>query len=157
MSPDDASHCMLDYIDNYFAVFTLWVAMAIEFSGLLHASYLVQLTVGLLASQSIESKEEPRSAGAAAFFWPRCLFSLAVLAFCVTVTMIALFSGQTTLWDSVPPGAAVVIFFVLMSVVGMLEGMQITFFAIAKLTESERGSNVFARKTCEYQCEYKYQ
>ena len=58
--------------------------------------------------------------------------------------MIALFSRKTTLWDSVPPGVAVVIFFVLMCVVGMLEGMQIAFFAVAK-----RESNVFARKTCE--------
>merc|ERR1711915_381596 len=62
---------------------------------------------------------------------------------------VALFDGKTTMWDSVPPGAAVVVFFVLMCIVGMLEGMQIAFFAVAKLRESERGSNVFARKTCE--------
>merc|ERR1719229_835536 len=62
--------------------------------------------------------------------------------------MVALFDGKTTMWDSVPPGAAVVVFFVLMCIVGMLEGMQIAFFAVAKLRESERGSNVFARKTC---------
>merc|ERR1711915_838121 len=62
---------------------------------------------------------------------------------------VALFDGKTTMWDSVPPGAAVVVFFVLMCIVGMLEGMQIAFFAVAKIQESERGSNVFARKTCE--------
>jgi len=145
----NASHCMLDYIDNYFALFTLWVAMAIEFSGLLHASYLVQLAVGLLAGQPIQSKEEPRSAGAAAFFWLRCLLSLTVLSFCIAVTMVALFDGKTTLWDSVPPGAAVVVFLVLMCVVGMLEGMQIAFFAVAKIQASERGTSVFAMKTCE--------
>merc|ERR1712127_1081804 len=52
----NASLCMLDYIDNYFAVFTLWVAMGIEFSGLLHTSYLIQLLVGVLAGKPIESK-----------------------------------------------------------------------------------------------------
>jgi len=145
----NASHCMLDYIDNYFALFTLWVAMAIEFSGLLHASYVIQLTVGALAGQPIESKEGPRSGAATAFFWFRCLLSLTVLSFCIAVTMVALFDGKTTMWESVPPGAAVVVFFVLMCIVGMLEGMQIAFFAVAKLQESERGSNIFAKKTCD--------
>ena len=36
----NASHCMLDFINNYLALFTLYVALAIEFSGLLHAVYL---------------------------------------------------------------------------------------------------------------------
>jgi hypothetical protein len=46
---------MLDYINNYFAVFTLWVSNAIEFSGLLHSSYLIQMLVAKLAGQTIES------------------------------------------------------------------------------------------------------
>merc|ERR1712045_704617 len=79
--------------------------------------------------------------------WIRCLYSLAILGFCFAVTMVAVFDGKTTVWESVPPGLAVVIFFILMSVVGMLEAMQIAFFAVAKLPASERGSNVFALKT----------
>jgi hypothetical protein len=55
-------HCMLDHINNYFALFTLWVAMAIEFSGLLHCSYLVQMLVSKLSGKSIEAQEEPRNA-----------------------------------------------------------------------------------------------
>jgi hypothetical protein len=54
-------HCMLDYINNYFALFTLWVAMAIEFSGLLHCSYLVQMLVANLSGKPIESQEDPRT------------------------------------------------------------------------------------------------
>merc|ERR1712106_276505 len=42
----NASHHMLDYLNNYFGLFTLWVANLIEFSGLLHASYVVALIVG---------------------------------------------------------------------------------------------------------------
>jgi hypothetical protein len=145
----NASLCMLDYIDNYFAVFTLWVAMAIEFSGLLHASYLIQLLVGILAGKPIESNEPPKSGGAAAFFWFRCLLSLTALGFCIAVTMVALFDNKTTMWEGVPPIVAVIIFFVLMCVVGMLEGMQIAFFAVAKLQPSERGSSLFAMKTCD--------
>ena len=145
----NASHCMLDYINNYFAIFTLWVAMGVEFSGLLHASYLIQLSVGILAGKPIESKEEPRTAGANLFFWVRALASLAILCFAFAVTIEALFSGQTTIWEGVPAGVALVVFFILMSIIGMLEGMQIAFFAVAKLPASERGSNVFALKTCD--------
>jgi hypothetical protein len=36
-----------------------------------------------------------------------------------------------------------------MSVVGLLEGMQIAFFASAKIPEAERGNSRFALKTCE--------
>ena len=145
----NASHCMLDYIDNYFAVFTLWVAMTIEFSGLLHASYLVQILVGLAAGKPVQSKEDPKTGFNLIFFWARILLSLAILAFCIAVTMEALFSNRTTMWEGIPPVLAVVIFFILMCIVGMLEGMQIAFFAVAKLTKEERGSNFFALKTCD--------
>merc|ERR1719183_2018936 len=57
----NAAHCMLDYINNFFAVFTLWVAMAVEFSGLLHSSYLVQMLVAKLAGKKIDSYEEART------------------------------------------------------------------------------------------------
>jgi hypothetical protein len=62
----------------------------------------------------------------------------------------ALFPGKTTVWDGVPEAVSVILFFVLMSVVGLFEGMQIAFFAVAKLPkESEQGDSTFAIKTCE--------
>merc|ERR1712127_1059919 len=129
-------------------IFTLYVAMAIEFSGLLHASYVVQMLVNAIAGVPMESKQEPKTGIVLAFVWLRCLMSLAILGFCIAVTMVALFDGKTTMWDGVPPGLAVVIFFFLMSVVGMLEAMQIAFFAVAKLPASERGDSKFAKLTC---------
>ena len=51
-------------------------------------------------------------------------------------------------YPSVSEGASVFLFFFLMCIVGMLEGMQIAFFAVAKLPESERGTSLFGRKTC---------
>ena len=144
----NASLHMLDYLDNYFGLFTLWVAMTIEFSGLLHASYLIQLLVGKMAGKPIESNEPPRSGGASLFFWVRCMISLAILCFCLAVTVDALFAGETTMWEGVPPIVAFIIFLVLMSVVGMLEGMQIAFFAVAKIPASERGESAWALKTC---------
>jgi silicon transporter len=145
----NASLCMLDYINNYFALFTFWVAMAIEFSGLLHASYLVQMLVAALSGKKIESNEEPRNGLQNLFFWSRCLVSLAILAYCFAVTLAALFDGKTTMWEGVPSAVAVIVFFLLMSVVGLLEGMQIAFFAVAKIPKAERGDSVFAKKTCE--------
>jgi len=145
----NAAHCMLDYINNYFAVFTLYVAMAVEFSGLLHSSYLVQMAVAKLAGKKIESFEEARTTMQSLFFWTRCAISLAILCFSLAVTFEALFKGQTTMWKGVPGWLAVVLFFLLMSVVGLLEGMQIAFFAVAKIPKEERGSHPFAKKTCE--------
>ena len=87
----NASHCMLDYINTYFALFTLWVAMAVEFSGLVHSSYLIQMAVAAMAGKKIESNEDPRTPAQAAFFWIRCLYSLAILIGCFAVTLQALF------------------------------------------------------------------
>ena len=144
----NASHHMLDYLNNYFGLFTLWVANLIEFSGLLHASYIIQYLVGAIAGEPIESNDEPRNGLASLFFWFRCALSLTILGFCIAMTMVALFNDQTTMWDGVPPIVSVIIFFILMCVVGMLEGMQIAFFAVAKVPAAERGEGVFAKKTC---------
>jgi silicon transporter len=144
-----ASLCMLDYINNYFALVTLWVSNAIEFSGLLHSSYLIQMLVAKLAGQTIESNEAARTGSQSFFFWIRCLGSLAILGISFAVTLAGLFQGKTTMWEVVPDGAAVVVFFFLMCVVGLLEGMQIAFFAVAKIPVSKRGDSVFAKKTCE--------
>jgi len=144
----NASVCALDYCDNYFAIFTMWVAMGIEFTGLLHSSYLIQMAVTKCAGKEMTSNEEPRTEAQNAFYWARCLMSLVILSFCGIVTVYALFTGQTTIWAGIPPIVSFIIFLILMSIVGMLEGMQIAFFATAKLRPDERGSSVFAKKTC---------
>ena len=145
----NASLCMLDYINNSFALFTFWVAMAIEFSGLLHSSYLIAIIVSKISGKPLETNEEPRTGAQNVFFWARVAASTIILGFCFYVTMFALFEGKTTLWSGVNSGAAVVIFFFLVSVVGMLEGMQIAFFAVAKLPKAERGDGKWAKMTCD--------
>merc|ERR1711981_245917 len=149
MSQVNASLCMLDYTNNYFALLTLYVALAIEFSGILHSSYLVSMLVNALAGKS--SKEQSRNSNIFQniFFFVRCLISLAIICFSLAVTMEALFNNKTTMWDGVPSWIAVIIFVILLCIVGMLEGMQIAFFAVAKIPASERGDSIFAKKTCE--------
>lgn len=53
------------------------------------------------------------------------------------------------MWDGIPAGASVVLFFVFMSIVGMLEGMQIAFFAVARMTHEERSGHFCAKKVCD--------
>merc|ERR1711976_751762 len=53
------------------------------------------------------------------------------------------------MWKSMPDSAAVILFFLLMSVVGLLEGMQIAFFAVSKMTKEERGEAKCAKMTCD--------
>ncbi len=38
--------------------------------------------------------------------------SLAILAFCLAATLDALFAGKTTIWDAIPSGVSVCLFFV---------------------------------------------
>jgi len=139
---------MLDFINNYFMYFTLCVCMAIEFSGLVHASYVLQIIVTKLAGREVESDEPPRDIAQNIFFWARCLFSTGVLVFALVVTITALFEDKTTMWTFIPSFIAVIVFFILMNVVGLLEGMQIAFFSMSKLDESQRGTSNMALKTC---------
>jgi silicon transporter len=149
MSQVNASHMMLDYINTYFMLFTLHIALLIEASGLLHSCYLVQMIFAKLSGKPIESNEAPRTPYQNFFFWLRVLFSLAVLGFSMAVTLAALFQGKTAMYEGVPEAVSVIIFFVLLSVVGMLEGMQIAFFAVTKFAKSEHPTNPVAVKTIE--------
>jgi len=124
----NASRCMLDYVNNWFAVFTLYVSMIIEVSGLLHVCYIVQMFFGWAAGSPIVSKDAPPTKVQRFLFWIRVLVSTAILGYAFAVTLYALFHGETTMWAGVPPSVSLVLFFVFMAIVGMLEGMQIAFF-----------------------------
>jgi len=144
-------HYMLDYLNSWSALITIWVAMAIEFSGILHICYIVQRTVAYMAGQPIVSKEPDMNLFQKLFFYGRCLMSFALLCFAFAVTFVAIFERKTTVWESVPPWASVVIFFVLMACIGILEGTQIAYFAVVKMQKSEQGQDgtmgYFAKKS----------
>ncbi|KAL7498298.1 hypothetical protein ACHAWT_008676 [Skeletonema menzelii] len=148
----NASHCMLDFINNYFALFTLYVAMVIEFTGIMHSSYLIQNILSFASGKPIQSNEEPKKGVKFVFFWGRVLMSLAVLGFSLAVIVAALFQGKTMMavkYPSVPNGVSIFLFLFLCCIVGLLEGMQIAFFAVAKLHDNERATSFFGRKTCD--------
>lgn len=149
MSQVNASHCMLDFADTHFMTVTLYTCLAIEACGLLHCVYLVQYIFTMISGKPIQSNEEPRTWIQGFFFWIRVVMSLGILSGCLAVTISALFKGQTTSWDAIPNGIAVILFFLCMYIVGMLEGMQIAFFSVSKLTVEERASSPMAALTCD--------
>jgi hypothetical protein len=131
----NAANCMLDFVNSYFMIFTTYVSLVVELSGLLHSVYLVEIIFAKVTGTPIESDEPPRSAIKNTFFWARVVMSVAILGFCFAVTLDALFQGKTTMWEGVAPSTSVVIFFLLMCVVGLMEGMQIALFAVVNLPE----------------------
>jgi hypothetical protein len=145
----NAANCMLDFINTHFMVFTTYVSLAIEYSGLLHSVYLVQVIFSKITNTPIDSKEPPRTGAQNAFFWARVVFSVAILAFAFAVTLTALFDGKTTMWEGVPTAVSVVVFFVLMCFVGMMEGMQIALFAVVNLPEEELAQYTIAKANCK--------
>eukprot|EP00804_Cyclotella_cryptica_P027147 CCRYP_016071-RA/>CCRYP_016071-RA protein AED:0.28 eAED:0.28 QI:0/0/0/1/1/1/2/0/305 len=126
--------------------------MTVEFSGVMRSSYLILNVLSAISGKPIQSNKPPKTGFVFAFFWGRVLMSLAILGFCLAVTLVALFNGDTSVsvkYPSISPGLAVVLLFFFMSVVGMLEAMQIAFFAVAKLPANQQGTSIFGKKTCD--------
>ena len=145
----NAASCMLDFINNYFMLyFVTYVSMAIEKSGLLHCVYLVQILFSKITGTAIQSNEPPHTCTQTVFFWGRAIFSLAILVFAFAVTLAALFDGKTTSWDGVPGVVSVIVFFVLMCVAGLMEGMQIALFTVVNLPEEELAQHKMAKASC---------
>ena len=113
----NASHCMLDYINNHFMTFTYWVAALIEITGVMHTSYLIRMCCYWIAGKPVESNEPPRDGVQQLWFWGRVVWSLGVLGFAIAVTLTALFDGQTALWEGVPEIVGLILGIALMCVV----------------------------------------
>ena len=148
----NSSHCMLDFINNYFALFTLYTAMCIEFCGIMHASYLIQNIFSFLSGKPFHSNEEPKKGFKLFFFWLRVCISFAILCFSLAIIIAALVQRKTMMavkYPRVPEGLSVFLFFFLMCIVGNLEAIQIAIWAVAKLPADKRGNSFFGRKTCD--------
>jgi len=145
----NAAHCMLDFINTHFMTITMYASMGIEASGLLHCTYLMQLIVAKLAGQPLVSKEPPRDGMQNFLFWIRILISCGLVIAAFIYTLGALFAKKTTMWEGIPPIVSILFFFALMCVVGMLEAIQIAFYAVARITEEERNKNIWAKKSCQ--------
>jgi len=145
----NSAHCMLDFVNNYFMLFTTYVALIVEKSGLLHSVYLVQILFSKLSGKPIESKEPPRTSFQKVMFWIRVLISLGVLGYSFAFTFSALFRGVTFIGRTIPAGVSTVILFFLICLVGMCEGMQIALFSVVNMPKETLANAPIARRTCE--------
>jgi hypothetical protein len=145
----NAANCMLDFTNAWFMLFTTYLSLAFEASGILHSVYLVQRFFSKITGKPIDSNEPPRSAVQNILFWVRVLFSLVVLGFSFAVTLTALFDGKTTMYEGVPEYVSVIVLFVLMALVGTMEGMQTALFTVINMPAEELKKHPMAAKVCE--------
>mmetsp|Transcript_12516 Transcript_12516/g.24937 ORF Transcript_12516/g.24937 Transcript_12516/m.24937 type:complete len:1012 (+) Transcript_12516:303-3338(+) len=144
----NAANCMLDFVDTRFMLFTSYVSLAVEASGILHAVYLVQIFFAFVTGQSIATKELERTLLQKFLFWLRVAISLAILSASLAVVIIGLLRGWTTSYPGAPPYISLLIFFALTAAVGVLEGMQIALFAVVNVPEEELSRHRVARAAC---------
>ena len=149
VSQINAAHCMLDHINNYAMVASTYAALFLENSGLLHATYLVQITVAKIAGQKIDSVEGVRKLSQKGWFWTRVALSTCLLCFSLAVTIKALFDGNTTMWSNVPAPASVALLVILILVVGNMEGLQIAMIAVVHLPQEELRKHRVAHNNCK--------
>jgi hypothetical protein len=145
-----AAHSMIDFINNYFGLFTLYTAMCVEFSGIMHSAYLIQNAMAVISGKPIISNEDSKTGFNFTFYWAQVIMSLAILSLCMAVVMVALFNGNTMVsvkYPSIFPLLAIFMFFFFMFIVGCFKGMQVTFFTVAKLPIEQRETNWFGKKT----------
>ena len=145
----NASTMMFDFCNNWGMLCTTYISLAIEKSGLLHCVYLVQILFSRFTGKPFDFADGSQGSGSKLFFWTRVLISLTILCFALAITLAALFQGKTAMWEGVPEYVSVLIFFMLMCFVGLMEGMQISLFAIVNLPEDELKSYTIAYTNCK--------
>jgi hypothetical protein len=145
----NAAECMLDFINNYSMLLSVYVSLAIEMSGLLHCVYLVQVVFSYITGKPIESNEPPRDGSTAFFFWARVAMSSTLLSYAVAVQGHALFNGWTNMWEGVPVAVAIPMVVLLLGLVGIMEGMQIAAFAVRKMDPNDYASHTVAKKNLD--------
>ncbi len=75
--------------------------------------------------------------------------SSAILSFALAVTLEALIKERSGMWEGVPTSASILIFFVLLCVVGLMEGMQIAAFALLNYPRDELNMHAVASANCK--------
>jgi hypothetical protein len=145
----NAAVSLLDFINNYFMLFSTYLSLWIEFSGLLHCVYIVQIGFAYLSGTKIKSNEPERESLGKLFFWFRVLISTLILGFCLAIILKALFDGNSGMWKGVPSWASVIFFITLNCLTGLMDGMQIAAFALMNVPEDELRNHSVAYTNCK--------
>ena len=144
VSQMNAAHCKLDWINNWLMVGSTYAALAIEASGLLHASYLLQRVVGLIAGRPVEMGEGERGTFGKAWFWIRALGSSALLLFSLAATIKALFDGNTSMWPGVPAPVSILLLVALIVAMGSMDALQIAVYKVVHIPVEDLAKNPVA-------------
>ena len=150
VSQMNAAHCKLDWINNWLMVGSTYAALAIEASGLLHASYLFQRVVGFIAGRPIEMVGGKLGTFGKAWFWIRALGSTALLFFSVAATIKALFDGNTTMWQGVPAPVSLLLLVALIIVMGSMDALQIAVYKVVHIPVEDLAKNPVALKNTRF-------
>mmetsp|Transcript_6145 Transcript_6145/g.13277 ORF Transcript_6145/g.13277 Transcript_6145/m.13277 type:complete len:1023 (-) Transcript_6145:104-3172(-) len=130
-----ATTSMLDFINNKIIFFMTHLSLAVEFTGILHAVYPVQILFARITGKQIGIDRPSRSNICKIFFWLRVIFSVAILLSSFAITLEAVSRKWTNMWGDLNSYFLIVIFFVCLLFVGMLEGLQIALYSVARMPE----------------------
>ena len=148
VSQINAAHCMLDFINNRVMVVTAFVAMTVEASGLLHSVYFIQHAVAWCTGKKLEAKWDSNKSFV--WYWFRVGASTLLLFLAWGVTLHALWNGNTTMWDGVPPVLSLVMLLILILGTGILEALQIAMITVVHWPEEKLAEHPAANRTCEF-------
>ena len=98
---------MLDLIDNYLILFTVYASLGVQYFGLLHSVCFAQHGLARQTGVSIKSKECPPTLINKIFFPARVMISISILTIALAITIQALLEGKRGKWEGIPLSATV--------------------------------------------------
>ena len=148
VSQINCAHSMLDFINNRVMVVTAFVAMSVEASGLLHSVYFIQHVVAWCTGNKLEPKWDSQKSFV--WYWFRVAASTLILCLAWAVTLHALWNGNTTMWDGVPPVVSLIMLVVLILGTGILEALQIAMITVVHWGPEKLAEYPAADRTCQF-------
>lgn len=140
----NSSKFMLDSMNSYAMVISTYIALLVEMSGIVHATYFVRMVV-----EKIGGITKPETVRKSMLFWIRVSISLCLLCISFVVLFTALYQGRTTSWDGMPPYVSTIIFVVVVLVVGMMDGLQIALMAALRMPVEAIENYPVAKRNCD--------
>ena len=140
----NSSKFMLDSMNSYAMIISTNIALMVELSGIVHATYFVRMIV-----ERIGGITKPKTERKSMLFWIQVSISVCLLCFSFVVLFTALYQGKTTAWDGIPPYVSTIIFVVVVVVVGMMDGLQIALMAALRMPVEAINHYPIAKRNCD--------
>jgi len=145
-----ATDCMLDFINNKFMLLTAYLSLLLEFTGVMHAVYPVQLIFALISGKKVAAFQSPLPLFRRLFMLFRIILSLIIVGASFAITLEAIHEKWTNLWGDINVIVVVVIYVSCLLFIGLLEGLQIALYSVAKMPEDHFATHHRAYKYCSF-------